>query len=464
MEEKKKKEYPREKKKEEWEEKKKEEECKPFYFPYNVPVSRSSATTIERFSPSLQRFGNCSIICTPNLEATPLAVAIGPYHHGSPQFQEMEQVKRTTMEEFCRGASQQCEAVREKVLSLVAPARSCYAGERQLRHLKDGDFAEMMFLDGWFLLQFMVSMCPDDPDASPEADLLMSKAEVHTRIDDIARDLLLLENQVPWPVIEALMELWPAVPVDRFLSLMASVFNVGNKDIGDNSTAELLLARNHDKDQLPTPPHLLGLFYRRQVGMARTQSLRVPRLSSLSSTAVELAEMGVKLTASKTKMFGDMSMSKRRPGLSLSGELSLAPVVLNNLTACWLINMAAYEACLGATQADNFAVSSYISVLALLMNRKEDTQELRAKGIINSAFCDKATLGFFKALAPHLHVGHRYYQVFQQLQEYRQERWVWIAVHRFLYKNIKTIIAVLSVIGVLTGLFKTILSVKQHQQ
>ncbi|KAK3140976.1 hypothetical protein QOZ80_5AG0408480 [Eleusine coracana subsp. coracana] len=340
----------------------------------------------------------------------------------------MEQVKRTTLEEFRREASQQCEAVREKVLSLVAPARSCYAGERQLRHLKDGDFAEMMFLDGWFLLQFMVSMCPDDPDASPEADLLMSKAEVHTRIDDIARDLLLLENQATTP------------------------------------TAELLLAGNHDKDQLPPPPHLLGLFYRRQVGTARTQNLRVPRLSSLSSTAVELAEMGVKLTASKTKMFGDMSMSKRRPGLSLSGELSLAPVVLNNLTACWLINMAAYEACLGATQADNFAVSSYISVLALLMNQKEDAQELRAKGIINSAFCNKVTLVFFKTLAPRLHVGHLYYQVFQQLQEYRQERWVWIAVHRFLYKNIKTIIAVLSVVGVLAGLFKTILSVKQPQQ
>ncbi|KAK3140960.1 hypothetical protein QOZ80_5AG0408250 [Eleusine coracana subsp. coracana] len=131
------------------------------------------------------------------------------------------------------------------------------------------------------------------------------------------------------------------------------------------------------------------------------------------------------------------------------------------MTACWLINMAAYEACLGATQADNFAVSSYISVVALLMNREEDVQELRSKGIVHSAFTNKETLTFFKWAARHIRVGHRYYQVFECLDEYRNQRYVWIAVHRRFYKNFKTIIAILSVAGVLAGLFRAILSVKQ---
>jgi hypothetical protein len=85
---------------------------------------------------------------------------------------------------------------------------------------------------------------------------------------------------------------------------------------------------NHGDEQR-RPPHLPGLFRRRQVGTATAH----PRLSSLSTTAVELAEMGVKLTASETKRFVDMSMSKRRRGLGIFGELSLAPVVLNDLTA-----------------------------------------------------------------------------------------------------------------------------------
>jgi hypothetical protein len=100
--------------------------------------------------------------------------------------------------------------------------------------------------------------------------------------------------------------------------------------------------------------------------------------------------MGVKLRASKTKRFGDMKFSRHRwTALGLFGELSLAPlVVLNTLTECWLLNMVAYETGPGATQADSFAVSSYLSFVALLANRRKDVRELRAMGIINSAMSD----------------------------------------------------------------------------
>ena len=134
------------------------------------------------------------------------------------------------------------------------------------------------------------------------------------------------------------------------------------------------------------------------------------------------------------------------------------------MTASWLINMAAYEASLGAMQADNFAVSSYLSVVALLVNREEDVQEFRVKGIINSTLSDRSTLEFFKWGCPlGLRAGHRYSEVLQVLQEYRQERWMWIPIHRFFY-NYKTIVAVLSFVGVVAGLFKTILSLKQPQK
>ncbi|KAF8685319.1 hypothetical protein HU200_044022 [Digitaria exilis] len=245
--------------------------------------------------------------------------------------------------------------------------------------------------------------------------------------------------------------------------MMATAFDVGNDVDADVDDQDQPAVHLHGDEQ--PPPHLLGLFYRRQVGPARTETLRVPKLSSLSSTAVELAEMGVKLTASKTKKFGDMSMVRRQSGgLRLFSELSLAPMVLNEVTACWLVNMAAYEACLGAALPDNFAVSSFISVVAMLMNREEDVQELRSKGIVSSAMSDMGTMEFFKWAVPHLRVGHRYYEVFQGLQEYRQKRWLWIAIHRFFFSNFKTIVAVLSIIGVLVGLFKTILSLKQPQR
>ncbi|KAL6643786.1 hypothetical protein ACP70R_018552 [Stipagrostis hirtigluma subsp. patula] len=319
----------------------------------------------------------------------------------------------------------------------------------------------MLLLDGCFLVQFMVSMCPDEdrPPPGEEEDPLMSRAEVHTHIDAIVRDVLLLENQIPWAVLEALIELRPGVPVTRLLDRMASAFHVGG------GSASSTKPSSSSAPIGPEPPHhLLALFHRRQVGKARTQSLRIDVLPSPGSTAVELAEMGVKLNASGSKKFGDMRMTKRRRPLGLFGELSLAPLVLNDLTACWLLNMAAYEACLDATQADNFAVSSYISVVALLVNRGEDVQELRARGIINSAMSDDGTLRFFKWAAPSLRVGGRYFHISQRLQRYKEKRWIWIAIHRFFYRYIKTIVAVLSVVGVLAGLLKTIPSLSRCNQ
>lgn len=459
-----------------------------------VPTHDGPITTIQRIKASLRGILVLDAPTGTNT-ATPLAVAIGPYHHDTPELHAMEEAKRAALEEFCRVANQPLRAVEEKIFPVALSARGYYADDYRL----DGDqyryggggidvqiidpgvddggcdsgidmdggggdwkFARMMLLDGCFLLQFMVSMCPHDPDAPPGNDPFLSRHEVHTCIDAIARDVMLLENQIPWVVLEALMKLRrPRVPVDRFLALMASAFVIGN----DNDEAEQPI--HHHVDEQPPPPYLLGLLYPRQVGAARTQSPRALRVSSslLPCTAVELAEMGVKLTASKTKKFGDMSMARRQcQGLRLFGELSMAPMVLNEVTACWLVNMAAYEACLGAMHPDNFAVSSYISVLALLVNREEDVQELRAKGIISSALSDVGTMEFFKWAVPHLRVGQHYFEVFQGLQEYRHKRWLWVAIHRFFFNNFKTIAAVLSLIGVLAGLFKTIVSLKQPQR
>lgn len=147
--------------------------------------------------------------------------------------------------------------------------------------------------------------------------------------------------------------------------------------------------------------------------------------------------------------------------MGVYGELSLAPLLLSNDTMCWLVNMAAYEECLRATKAENFAIGSYISVLALLMNREEDVQEMRAKRILYSAWSNTVTLDFFNRTAPHFGLDYRYYKTFELLHEYTNKRWLWIAIYSFLSKHKKEIALLFTAIGFVAGLFKAIMSIRK---
>uniref|UniRef100_A0A0E0BHN7 Uncharacterized protein n=1 Tax=Oryza glumipatula TaxID=40148 RepID=A0A0E0BHN7_9ORYZ len=416
-------------------------------FPYTRPIS-GRTIIIQRFPETLRGGINWSY-------TTPLAVSLGPYHHGSPLVGEVEKVKHHVMERLCFESGCSVEAVREKIRSVAGSARACYANDEKLSGVDADVFVDMMALDGCFLLQFIVSMCPEDPDSAPDA--LMSMAEIHTRFDIIAGHHASGE---PGAALMEFRTVPAAASVDKFISVMAATFDVRSVNPFAGTATGSSSSSNDDGEHEPT--HILGLFQYRQVsGSARGHhhNAGLTTLSSIFSSAMELAEIGVRLTSSKMTKFGEMSMKK---GRFLHGELSLAPVFLNELTACWLINMAA-RARVGATQADNYAVSSYISLVALLIDREGDVKELRAKSIVHSTFSDDQALGFFKLLSSRLRIGRRYYHIFECLQEYKKERWVWIVVHKFFYKNIKVIVTVLSVIGVLAGIFKTLVSLRPQK-
>jgi hypothetical protein len=90
------------------------------------------------------------------------------------------------------------------MLSVAGAARGSYAADGTLKDMNDGEFAEMMLFDGCFLLQFMASVCRRRDD-----DPLISRDEVRRSINTIVRDVMLLENQIPWLVLSSLMQLMP---------------------------------------------------------------------------------------------------------------------------------------------------------------------------------------------------------------------------------------------------------------
>ncbi|KAI5004361.1 hypothetical protein ZWY2020_031604 [Hordeum vulgare] len=289
----------------------------------------------------------------------------------------------------------------------------------------------------------------------------------------ISNDIMLLENQIPWAVIETLRR-FKEVPVEEFVAKMGRTFQVRKEkereefDLGDGYK----------------PPHLLGLlrFYktRHTLQVPKKNEQKLPALGSSSASqvptsdqdrqismsksisAIELAEIGIKLMASKTTKLVDMGMEKT----PLSGNIFLAPLLLDDIRSCWLVNMAALEVCLatGVRDDEEPVVCSYLALLAMLMDREEDVHKLRSKRLVQGELTNKETLDFFKTLIKHISGGSLYIRILEEIEDYKLKRRIWIKIYEYVYQNKKAIVTVLSLIGVLAGIFKALLSVKHGQQ
>ena len=439
-----------------------------------APTMDGMAVPVQFLNKSILRFpSNLRRIAADKDYIAPRTVALGPYYHGLRKLQAMEEVKRTAVGFFFQGlaaaagAAESRESAYQKMVPIARQVRGWYADAAGIATHDDDAFTTMMFVDGCFLVQFIGTMLRKGVEETAAASPLRSMIQPH--LLGIMRDMMLLENQIPWPVMEFFMRL-QGLQTKHIIALLVSWGLEGR--VWRDSQEPLSLV---DIDERYTPSHLLCLirFYkvgsacgsgggggrrrRRRNGEEGISGKAVP----ISTSAAELAEMGIKLRArEKTTKLSDMNLIKG----PLFATLSLPPLYVDSLAANWLVNMAAFEMCTEASSTDEYAVNSYLSVLSLLMNQENDVRELRVKHIVHGFFGDEETLEFFKSLTPILYLdGQAYLRIIVDLEAYRQKRRAWIAVYSFLYNNAKTIATVLSIVGVLVGIFKALYSLKKQQ-
>ncbi|XP_048552870.1 uncharacterized protein LOC125533159 [Triticum urartu] len=448
---------------------------------YNLRISR-----IYKFPAGLRALGTRYI--------EPMLVAIGPYHRHLPHLQGMEQVKRLATDHFVNQVEPTREELYAAVLHVAGTARLLYgygiippapaaaagaapppapagdahqqapAQEQQqqappaaAQHgnnppppMGDVEFADMLFHDACFLLQYIrVRMLNTGPPSL--AHLFYSKRSV------INNDIMLLENQLPWLVLSSLINLTGHVPVTRFIVRLASVFHA-RRGLGVEQGFELGDYR---------PGHLLALLRFHMKGdMTRQVDMLVntPNQISVSFNAIGLEEIGIKLKVSDGNMFADMRINKR--SLLPGRKLVLPPMLLGNVSVTCLVNMAALEVCTGISFVDNnTVVCSYVGILAMLMHREDDVHQLRAMHLVQGELTDRETLDLFTSLGKHLPSGERYVSILESIEEYKLGNWLWIAVHRFFYLYFTKIATFFAAIGSIAGVFKAfeLIVVKKHQ-
>ncbi|CAN6177877.1 unnamed protein product [Urochloa humidicola] len=406
-----------------------------------IDVLEESNRMIHRYPPNLRPIG------TEKDYIFPRTVSIGPYYHNLPELQAMEKVKHKAVNYFFDKSDQPNGAIYGQMNPVALKARDYYSDTNTVEAINDTEFTKIMLFDGCFLLLFICIWSRKN------------REWVHPRLRDIIqrnaagikRDMMLLENQIPWEVLEFLMPIMKLTLKDIVSFLVASC-------VGPILSKQL--SGGVDIKRYYKPSQLLDLLSHCVFRNKRdAEALSVG--NTRTTNASELTEIGIKLKATDITQFSDMTIVK---GL-FSATFSLRPLDLSNASACLLTNMAALEMCAGDSfQVGEYPLSSYLCVLGLLMNQENDVRELRARRVVRGLFGDQQTLEFFKDLCPNLVAGRAYWRLFHDIEEYRQKRWLWVTIYRFVYNNAKTIVTVLSVIGVLVGIFKALLSLKQNHQ
>ncbi|KAI5016865.1 hypothetical protein ZWY2020_037243 [Hordeum vulgare] len=245
-------------------------------------------------------------------------------------------------------------------------------------------------------------------DKLPETEKIFKEAR--RRFCDDERSTL------PWQVVAAVMD---SLEPEARSTLMESV---GNFIIRMGKTFKIRHdAEVEDYVWETDGPHLLGLFRRHKTEPG--SPIKWPELNHISaSSAIELAQMGIKLKASKTAAFTDMDVKRK---WTLSGELSLAPLSLNDARARCLVNMAAFELTTALSYEDHpnsTAVCSYLALFTMLMASEDDVQELRSKRILHGHHTNTEMLAFFNGVMNHLpDRGCRFAHIMAHLVDYKKK-------------------------------------------
>lgn len=152
----------------------------------------------------------------------PEMIAIGPYHHDNELLKMMEGHKLRYVQQLLV-ENNSPDGVGTYVAALdreEAEARKCYAD--QPRSLTSAQFIEMLVLDGCFIIQLVRKF--DKVRLSERNDPIF---QMDWMINNLQRDLMLFENQLPFFVLCKLYDLIE-VPgqYDRFGFLLLQFFSI----------------------------------------------------------------------------------------------------------------------------------------------------------------------------------------------------------------------------------------------
>jgi hypothetical protein len=265
----------------------------------------------------------------------------------------------------------------EDIGRIEQECRACYAEEILV---PEKHFIEMLVVDGCFILEFLRKGSGEvQPDIE---DPVFCMPWMNWRLAD---DVLLLENQLPWHVLDCF-----------FYLTKSHAEKTSLPNLGLSSNGFIWPTRDNLKHD-----HILDCLRNSAIGTSTiTPASKTLQRNLIMSTkqipsVIELVQAGVKFKAgNRNNSPFDVTFK--------DGVMTIPPLKVWEDARSICRNFIAFEQC---DPSKDFEMTSYAKLLADLINNDQDADFLKDKGILNLYLGTEDVASIFKSLYSDASVG-----------------------------------------------------------
>ncbi|KAM3750297.1 hypothetical protein ACB098_04G026500 [Castanea mollissima] len=288
---------------------------------------------------------------------TPQVVSIGPFHHKNERLKVMEKQKERYLRSFMKRSRMKYENLVYFIRMMEECIRGCY---EEIIDLSSDEFVEMILMDASFILELFIRATPRIKERDDQDPMF-----VIPRVKAILFDLMLLENQLPFFIIDQLHQLTFRYPCKSDPGL----FNCGDLvQLSLNYFADSCFDFNfeHDRSNVRIE-HFTDLLRTYQIPPLEKRPESVCHgQSDLLYTASQLHKAGVKFkVVEKSDCRFDIIFEK--------GVLKIPAFELNDWTEVATRNIMALEQ---THYIDDTYFTDHLFLMDSLINTKEDVDLL----------------------------------------------------------------------------------------
>ncbi|KAK8684568.1 hypothetical protein V6N13_040590 [Hibiscus sabdariffa] len=388
----------------------------------------------------------------------PLKISVGLFHHGRNNLKPMEEHKWRYLYSLLN-RKPRLEATLDKCVKtlreLEHKARLCYEGHEKIEVSSDR-FVQIMLADAGFLIELFLKFVVKG--LKRRGDYVFNTSGL---LYELRCDMLLLENQIPYFILQQLFEIVP-IPDHCKLSLTELAFRFFRDMIpGDH---RLHLTKFGQEGN-----HLLDLIRHCFLPTIPRIKVKQEEVRGLPYKASKLKAAGIKLKKASTEDLLDVKFVK--------GVLEIPPVEVHQYTETLLRNLIAFEQSGSGTTKH---ISSYVLFMKTLLEDEKDAKLMQRKQILtNYDVSEKKQVGtLFHRLWEEMkvmeNVDEFYYDgLCEQVKEYKKSSWQPrlktaspLQPTRYLHRplpRIVVVVAVLFTVLVFVGALLSIISFFRHK-